>query len=136
MTKYVLKNLSKFHDYHQSPEDGIVPPFICHVFTKKDKAQAAVIERNDILVRHLHSIGQIGHYMYVSAKTDVGMTELREAMFNCNIREKKEVVRAQKEGRQSIKAAPAGKKRPSKLSSKETPRDKVTPRGKVTPGDK
>jgi hypothetical protein len=74
--------------------------------------------------------------MYVSAKTDVGMTELREAMFNCNIREKKEVVRPQKEGRQSIKAAPVGQKRPSKLSSKETPRDKVTPSSKVTPGDK
>jgi hypothetical protein len=31
--------------------------------------------------------GLIGNYLYVSAKTNEAMTELKEAMFNCNIRE-------------------------------------------------
>jgi hypothetical protein len=47
--KSVLKNVMKFHDYHHEQDQmpDVLPPFICHVFTKKDKAQAAVIERND-----------------------------------------------------------------------------------------
>ena len=64
-----------------------MPPYFCHIFTKKDKAQFAVIERNNTVVRQMVKSGLIGNYLYVSAKTKEGMTELKEAMFNCNIRE-------------------------------------------------
>ena len=47
----------------------------------------AVIERNNTVVRQIVKSGLIGNYLYVSAKTNEAMTELKEAMFNCNIRE-------------------------------------------------
>jgi hypothetical protein len=31
--------------------------------------------------------GHVENYLYVSAKTNEGMTDLKEAMFNCNIKE-------------------------------------------------
>ena len=33
----------------------------------------------------MHKQGQIGHYLFVSAKTEAGMDELRNAIFDCNI---------------------------------------------------
>jgi len=33
----------------------------------------------------LHKVGAIGHYVFVSAKTEDGMDELRNAIFDCNI---------------------------------------------------
>ena len=34
---YIFKNILKYHDFHVDESDAI-PPFICHVFTKKDRA--------------------------------------------------------------------------------------------------
>ena len=33
----------------------------------------------------MHKLGAIGHYLFVSAKTEAGMDELRQAIFDCNI---------------------------------------------------
>lgn len=95
VNQYILQNVMRHHDFHTDQEG--LPPFICHVFTKKDKAQLAVVERNDLLVRNMCKFGQIANYLYVSAKTDLGMTELKEAMFNSSIKEVEKIVAAQKQ---------------------------------------
>ena len=33
----------------------------------------------------MHKRGAIGHYIFVSAKTEAGMDELKNAIFDCNI---------------------------------------------------
>ena len=91
-TNYILKNVMKHHDFHTRENPDALPPFICHVFTKKDKAQYAVLERNDATVKQMQKHGNIANYLYTSAKTDVGMTELKEAMFNCDIKEQLKMV--------------------------------------------
>ena len=91
-TNYILKNVMTHHDFHTRRDPDAVPPYICHVFTKKDKAQYAVLERNEDIIRQMQKYGSIANYLYVSAKTDVGMTELKEAMFNCDIKEYQKVV--------------------------------------------
>jgi hypothetical protein len=113
LTQYVLKMVLKHHDFHQEGSE-MLPPFIMHVFTKKDKAQAAVIERNDMVVRNMVKFGQISNYLYVSAKTDEGMTELKEAIFNSNIKEEDKMVAADK---QHGKGEKSGKQKSKELLS-------------------
>ena len=80
-TNLCLDNIN-VHDPRD--EDGI-PPFICHVFTKYDEClteqRVAVAEK----LQEMHKIGAIGHYLFVSAKTEDGMDEVRNAIFDCNI---------------------------------------------------
>lgn len=86
ITNFILRSVQKHHDFHTQSAEA-VPPYFCHIFTKKDKAQLAVVERNNTIVRQMVKNGHIENYLYVSAKTNEGMTDLKEAMFNCNIKE-------------------------------------------------
>ena len=80
-TNLCLDNIN-IHDPRD--EDGI-PPFICHVFTKYDECLTEQRIQNAERLEEMHKRGAIGHYLFVSAKTEVGMDELRNAIFDCNI---------------------------------------------------
>lgn len=48
--------------------------------------QPAVKKRNDKVIRNLAKNGIIGNYLYVSSKTGEGMTELKKAMLDADIK--------------------------------------------------
>lgn len=80
-TNLALDNVN-VHDPRD--EDGI-PPFICHIFTKYDEClrdqRIQIAER----LEEMHKRGAIGHYLFVSSKTEAGMDELKNAIFDSNI---------------------------------------------------
>ena len=62
-----------------------MPPWICHVFTKHDKAVKATLERNHVVVSNMLKQGIVSNYTYVSSKTEEGINHLETALFDCNV---------------------------------------------------
>ena len=58
---------------------------IIHVFSKQDRVQTVVKKRNDKVIKNLAKGGIIGNYLYVSAKTGMGLYELKRAILDCDI---------------------------------------------------
>lgn len=83
-TGMVLKQVETYHKFFKNQNNG-VPPFICHVFTKCDMLLNAVREQNIHKLRDMQQRGVIGHYLFVSSKTNAGIDELKTAIFDCDI---------------------------------------------------
>lgn len=62
-----------------------MPPYICHVFTKHDKALKAILERNHVVIANMVKEGIVGNYSYVSSKTEDGINQLETALFDCKV---------------------------------------------------
>ena len=71
----------------------VLPPMICHVFTKQDRVQAAVKKRNEKVISTLAKNGIIGNYLYVSAKSGFGMRELKKAIIDADIKNHGDKIR-------------------------------------------
>ena len=84
-SQFVLRQVSEHHPYVTDPKR--IPPLICHVFSKQDRIQPAVRKRNDKVIKTLAKNGVIGNYLYVSAKTGLGMQELRVAIMDADIKD-------------------------------------------------
>ena len=55
--------------------------------------QPAVRKRNDKVIKTLARNGVIGNYLYVSAKTGLGMQELRVAIMDADIKDHGDKIR-------------------------------------------
>ena len=58
--------------------------------------QPAVRKRNDKVIQTLARNGVIGNYLYVSAKTGLGMQELRVAIMDADIKDHGDKIRPNK----------------------------------------
>jgi len=76
--------LAQIHSHNRVGNE--LSPMIIHVITKVDRALKNVQERNDQTLRGLHKTGVIGNFLYVSPKSGDGMSELKTAIFESNIR--------------------------------------------------
>ena len=76
--------LAQIHSHNRVGNE--LSPMIIHVITKVDRALKNVQERNDQILRNLHKGGVIGNFLYVSPKSGAGMSELKTAIFESNIR--------------------------------------------------
>lgn len=83
-SQFVLKHVEMHHEYTRN--ERVIPPMICHVFTKQDRVQPAVKKRNDKVIRNLAKHGIIGNYLYVSSKTGLGLTDLKKAVLDADIK--------------------------------------------------
>ena len=90
-TQFVLRQVSMHHRYTRDART--IPPLICHVFSKQDRVQPAIRKRNDKVIRTLARSGIIGNYLYVSAKTGVGMHELKKAIIDADIKNHGDKIR-------------------------------------------
>ena len=64
----------------------MIPPLIVHVFTKQDRINKATRKRNEAVLKNLAKNGVIGNFLFVSTKTGEGMPELKQAIFDCDIK--------------------------------------------------
>ena len=55
------------------------------MFTKYDECLSEQRMQNAEKLEDMHKRGAIGHYLFVSSKTEAGMDELKNAIFDCNI---------------------------------------------------
>ena len=55
--------------------------------------QPAIRKRNDKVIRTLARSGIIGNYLYVSAKTGIGMHELKKAIIDADIKNHGDKIR-------------------------------------------
>ena len=90
-TQFVLRQVSMHHEYTRN--EMVLPPMICHVFTKQDRVQAAVKKRNEKVISTLAKNGIIGNYLYVSAKSGFGMRELKKAIIDADIKNHGDKIR-------------------------------------------
>ena len=79
------------------------------MFTKQDRVQPAVRKRNDKVIKTLAKNGVIGNYLYVSAKTGLGMQELRVAIMDADIKD---------HGDKIVPNQPAKKQNPTQMSAR------------------
>ena len=83
-SQFVLEQVSRWHDYNKFP--NVIPPLIVHVFTKQDRIQKATRKRNEQVLKNLAKNGIIGNFLFISTKTGEGMAELKQAIFDCDIK--------------------------------------------------
>jgi len=89
-TQFVLRQTSMHHAYTRLANR--IPPLICHVFTKQDRVQTQVKKRNDKVVKQLQRSGILGNYLYCSARTGSGMSEIKKAILNADIENHGDVI--------------------------------------------
>ena len=83
-SQFVLEQVSQWHDY--TTNENVIPPMILHVFTKQDRINKASRKRNEAVLKNLARNGIIGNFLYVSTKDGEGMSELKQAIFDCDIK--------------------------------------------------
>ena len=93
-SQFVLEQVTQQHNYTVDPY--VIPPQIIHVFTKQDRIIPAVRKRNQKTLRNLAKNGVIGNFLFVSTKTGEGMSELKQAIFNFDLKGQGEKVFPQK----------------------------------------
>ena len=89
-SQFVLEQVTQQHNYTVDPY--VIPPQIIHVFTKQDRIIPAVRKRNQKTLRNLAKNGVIGNFLFVSTKTGEGMSELKQAIFNFDLKGQGEKV--------------------------------------------
>lgn len=67
-------------------DPNVLPPYIIHAFTKKDKVIPSIHDRNDYLIKSLVKQGIVGNYVYVSSKNGSGIDDLCTAIFDSDIK--------------------------------------------------
>lgn len=83
-SQFVLEQVSRWHEYTRDAE--VIPPLVVHVFTKQDRINKQTRKRNEAVLKNLARNGVIGNFLYCSTKTGEGMAEVKQAIFDCDIK--------------------------------------------------